>query len=633
MRLLERESHLSSLAQYAGEARRGQGRMILLAGEAGVGKSSLLEQLERELADARWCWGGCDGLFTPRPLAPLLDIGGQLNGELGELCQAGAPREQLFAALLRQLSAPGTLTVLAIEDVHWADEATLDLLRFIGRRIRDAQALIVVTYRDDGLAADDPLRIALGELSTQRTTRRLGLPPLSEEAVAHLADGSGVEPSSLHKLTGGNPFFVTEALQSTGGDLPTSVRDAVLGRVVGLSADVRHVLDLAALIGSRMRPEFLQSVAGASPANIDELVGCGVMVGDGGRLRFRHEIARMAVQAAIAPHRMALAHRSILDTLLVTSCDDDARLAFHAQGAGDDARVLEFAPRAGRRASELAAHREAAAQFERALRSAVGADADARTVASLYDELAHELALVDRWQDSADARQGALRLWRELRDRLREGDSLRRLSRTMWRLCRGDDAERASVDSLGALEPLGPSPELAWAYANLANHRLNRGEYDAAIPLARQARIVAEPLGLSDVLSDALNTEACASAGLGAVWSPLLHRSLEIAKASRLDEQAGRAYANLYSLYTGAMKIADGEGIFVEGIAYCDEHDIATFGTCLRGERSSVMEKLGRWDEAESLAEALLQQVGPSPVNRRNPLLSLGKLRARRGDE
>ena len=151
--LLERGAALASLAGYADEARQGDGRLVLVAGEAGVGKSALVEQLQDDLPDARWSWGACDGLFTPRPLGPLFDLAGQLGGELEELCRAGAAREDLFRALLRQVSEPGTLSVLVVEDVHWADEATVDLLRFLGRRLRDAPVLLIATYRDDGLAA------------------------------------------------------------------------------------------------------------------------------------------------------------------------------------------------------------------------------------------------------------------------------------------------------------------------------------------------------------------------------------------------------------------------------------------------------------------------------------------------
>ena len=629
VRLLERESQLASLAEYAEDARSGSGRMVLVSGQAGVGKSSLLEQFQQELSDARWLTGACDGLFTPRALGPLLDAADQLGGELRELCRAGAPREQLFGGLLQELSAPDTLTVLVVEDVHWADEATLDLLRFVGRRVRYAPALVIVTYRDDGIGADDPLRVALGELATQRTTRRLTLPPLSERGVAGLALGTGVDPGGLHRLTGGNPFFVTEVLQTTSGSLPVSVRDAVLARVAGLSPEARQVLDAAAVIGSRISPELLVSVTAAAPAIVDELIACGVLIGDAAQLKFRHEIARMAVQAAIAPHRSVMAHRGILDALRAGSCDDYARMAFHAEGAGDHALVLEYAVQAGRRASALAAHREAAAQFQRALRSA--GDMDARTIATLYDELANELSLVDRWQDSADARAEALRRWREVGDPLREGDGLRRLSRTMWRLCRGKEADQAAERALALLEPLGPGPELAWAYANLATVLGNQGEHVQAIRLAQQAQVVAEPLGLLDVLCDALNTEGCAAADTGADWSAQLQRALETARANGLAEQAGRAYANLYTLYCCALRIAEGEHFYVDGTAYCDEHDIGTYGTCLRGERSSVLEMLGRWDEAESLSAGLLQQAGPSPVNRLNPLISLGKVRARRG--
>src|SRR5689334_17859962 len=135
VRLLERESQLASLAEYAAQARRGDGRLVLLAGEAGVGKSALVEQAEHDLPEVTWYWGACDGLFTPRPLGPLYDIAGRLGGELLELCRADAPREELFGALLRQVGAPGKPHVLVVEDVHWADEATIDLLRFLGRRI------------------------------------------------------------------------------------------------------------------------------------------------------------------------------------------------------------------------------------------------------------------------------------------------------------------------------------------------------------------------------------------------------------------------------------------------------------------------------------------------------------------
>src|SRR5262245_52286369 len=147
MRLLERETPLASLMEYVGEARRGEGRLVLVAGEAGIGKSALVEQLQRDISDARWYWGVCDPLSTPRPLGPLFDVAAEVGGELLDLCRRHATREELFDALLGRLREPG-LDVLVIEDIHWADDSTIDLLRFLARRLRQAAVLVVVTYRD-----------------------------------------------------------------------------------------------------------------------------------------------------------------------------------------------------------------------------------------------------------------------------------------------------------------------------------------------------------------------------------------------------------------------------------------------------------------------------------------------------
>src|SRR6188472_3068822 len=168
MRLIERESQLAALHQYAREASQGQGRLVLVSGEAGVGKSVLLEEFAQELDETRWLWAGCDGLFTPAALGPLLDIAIQIDGELLQLCRAEAKRDQLYGALLRQISNLETPTVIAVEDVHWADEATLDLLSYLGRRIQHHRVLLLVTYRDDALMANNPLRLTLGALASQR---------------------------------------------------------------------------------------------------------------------------------------------------------------------------------------------------------------------------------------------------------------------------------------------------------------------------------------------------------------------------------------------------------------------------------------------------------------------------------
>ena len=633
--LLEREAQMASLGEYAAEARCGDGRMVLVAGEAGVGKSALVEQLQRDLPEAAWFWGACDGLFTPRPLGPLFDIAAKLGGELLELCRADAPRTDLFSALLRQISEPGELKVMVVEDIHWADEATIDLLRFLGRRIRDTNVLLIVTYRDESLGATDPLRVALGDLATQRSVRRVGLAPLSADAVRVLAGEQGLDAAALYRLTGGNPFYVTEVVESGMGEVPASARDAILARVSRLTAGAREVLDAAALIGTRIELPLLTMVTGGPPpAAADELLGSGLLTGNGAGagagLSFRHEIARMVVAGAISPLHSGRVHARILAALRGRGCDDDARLAFHAEAAGDGPAVLRYAPAAARRAAGLGSHREAVAQFERALRFADGTDP--ALAAGLYDGLAAELGLLDCWQDAAGALEQALGRWRQAGDQRCEGASLRTLSRTMWRLCRGQEALAAAEAAVSLLEPPGPSAELGWAYVNLGSRRLDGGQYEVAVGLTRRAEAIAETLAVPQVLSEALNTQGCALACLGGDWTGPLERALEIAVAEGLQEQAGRAFANLHVLYCSELRFTEAEPYFADGVAYCDEHDIGTFGICLRGEHTCTLEMLGQWDESAALSRELLTRGEASPVNRINPLNSLGKIRARRGD-
>jgi DNA-binding CsgD family transcriptional regulator/tetratricopeptide (TPR) repeat protein len=631
MTLVERESPLAALAGYAEQARTGAGRLVFVVGEAGVGKSALIEQFEREHSGARWFWGACDGLFTPRPLAPLFDLADQLGGDLLELCRTGADRDELFRNLLRQLTEPpAELTVVVIEDIHWADEATLDLLRFLGRRIRTKPVLLVATYRDEGLAQSDPLRRGLGELVIQGVSSRVELAPLSLDAVRALAEPSGSPADELYRLTGGNPFYVTEVLRTGTGEIPSTTRDLILSRAARLDADCRHALEVAALIGSRIDVELLETVSGLPVRIVDDLLASGLLIGDGTRVRFRHEIARLAVEQSVPAYRRVAVHARILAALLVAGCDDDARLAFHAEGAQDGPAVSRHAHRAAVRAAEVFSHSEAVAQYQRALR--FGATLEPAAVARLYDDLFVELALVDRWTEAADVGERALELWRAVGDRLREGDANRRLAKALWRLCRGREAVAATEQARAILEPLGPSVELAWAYSMLAGERMSEGRIDDAIAMARQAQTIALALGAFDVQSNALNTEGYAVAVTGGDWLTPLHQALEVAIEHGCEEQAGRAFTNLYELHWSHLRFAAGQRYFVEGIAYSDLHDMGTYVRCLRGSHALVLMRTGDWPQAEAIGRDLLEHCEPLSINRIYPLLCLGTIGVRRGE-
>jgi len=630
MDLLEREQALGLLAEFAEQARLGEGRLVLVAGEAGVGKSALLEQFAAEVTGARCCWGACDGLFTPRPLGAFLDIGEQLGGELIDRYRAQAGRDELFGGLLRELVWPGGLRVVVVEDIHWADEATLDLLRFLARRIREMPVLIVATYRDDEVATSYPLRVALGELAVQRCSRRIELSPLSAAAVASLATGTSLDAAELYEVTGGNPFYVVEALHAGLDRVPPSARDAVLARASRLGPQASDALHAAAVIGSVIEPSLLERAAAATPETVDALVACGLLVPEGAALRFRHEIARRAMEKAIPGHRLQAIHGRILAALRDAGCEDHSRLAFHAESAGDGPAAVHHATLAGRRAAELGAHREAAAQFERALRFASGEPVE--VLAERYQALADELRVNDNFTAARDAYQRALELWREAGDEMRAGDTLRRLAAALWRLCLGREATSAFAAALQVLEPLGPSVELAEAYISVAADRVQDQRFDEAIALARHAQELAGRLGAHGVHSAALNLEGYATGWSGGDWEPPLHEALAMALEHGETVEAGYAYTHLHEMNCATRRFAESERYYLAGVAHCEEHDIGMYLCCLQGVHTTTLERLGRWDEAIALSDVVLRRVLSSPVNRMIPLGTLGRIRARRGE-
>src|SRR5215468_6744635 len=464
MELLERTAFLQTLAEYAGEAQRGNGRLVLLSGESGIGKTVLLEGFQQQMPGSRWLWGGCDGLLTPRPLGPLFDIGAQLDGEFAARCRSEAPRERLFTGFLAEIGPPARFTVAVIEDVHWPDEATIDLLSFLGRRLGRMPALLLATYRDDELAVDHPLRVVLGDLATQRATRRMRLPPLSVDAVRELVGQRDVDAAELHRITGGNPFFVTEILEAGWPAVPPTVRDTVAARLTRSGAGARQVIEAAALIGARVDQSLLSSIL-PDTAPVDESLTSGILVADDGELRFRHELVRMAVEAGIAPRRKAELHGLLIAALEERGNADPALLAHHAEGAGNAKAVLLHAPEAARQASALGAHREAAAQFERALR--FSADSAATVLGGLTAGINDESSVFDPWEKTEEAVRAALAVRRELGDDRSISQDLQVLSATLWRLCRGEESHAAAHEAVLALEDLPPSRELGFAYAGL----------------------------------------------------------------------------------------------------------------------------------------------------------------------
>jgi len=629
--LVEREPFLHTLAEYADEARQRNGRLVLVSGESGIGKTALVEAFQRRLKGARWLWGACDGLLTPRPLGPLFDIAAQAGGQLAQLCSQGASRDQLFAAFLAELDVPATLTVAVIEDAHWADEATVDLLSFLGRRLSRTTALLLVTYRDDELADDHPLRIVLGDLATQRSTRRMGLPPLSQQAVRALVGQEDADPAELHRITGGNPFYVCEVLEARWPSIPPTVRDMVGARLARSSPAAREAVQVAAVIGTRVVRPLLASVLPGPDSVVEECLASGILIADGTGVRFRHELVWMAAEASIPPHRRTELHARLLAALEEAGDGDPVVLAHHAEGAGDKKAVRRHAPAAARRSSALGAHREAAAQFERALRFAD--DDDRPTLAGLYEALADEYSLLDRWPEAEQGQRTALALRRDVGDQLAAGRDLRTLSETLWLLCQGGQAADIGQVAVRVLEALPPGSELAHAYANMADLLWGMGRRDEAAAARAKARDLGERLGQADIVSYALiasgnNLVDSDQDGLG-----LIEQGLRVALDGHLQPLAGLAYDCLQEACLNVQRLEEAQRYYAEGMAFCEPRELRFFTRCMRGCQADTLLLLGQWDEAADMCERVLAIPAVSPANRLYPLRVLGTIRGRRGED
>ena len=631
--LHEREPLLAKLSEQLAAARRKPGRLVLVAGEAGIGKSALVEAFVTDVGDgAQVLWGACDAAVPPRPFAPLADIADAVGGAL-EAALDAADRDRVFDAVLTLLRRPRrSPPVVVLEDVHWADEATLDLLRVVGRRLRDMPVLLIATYRDDEAPAMHPLRRALGDLPAAFITE-IRVPHLSLQAVTAMTGTTGLEPVEVHRSTGGNPFFVTEVVGAGGVDVPRSVRDAVLARAGRLSRDAQRVLGAASILGPRVGTSLVLELAASDAAAIEECVARGMLELDGDAVRFRHDLAQRTIYETLPLNERARLHQLALHALADRDCDP-AALARHAVEAGEADAAVDFALAAGDRAATLGAHAEAAAQYTIALR--FGERLDDRERARLLEAHARESMLTDDVDGAIASQRSALECWRGLGDVRGEGECLRALSEILWFAGVADDASQTAeqaVELLEAVEPAGP--ELARAYAALAQRRMVRGVDEiATIDSAERALALAEVIGEEQVAVHALTTIGVTRIYLDDSGWARLEESLARALVADLDADAARALINLVEVARDTKRYEFADRYQDEALRFFSErdHDLDLLRRRLLSDLADLALDRGQWKRADEIAAAVLAERPGSVLVRIRALTVVGRLRARRGD-
>jgi DNA-binding CsgD family transcriptional regulator/tetratricopeptide (TPR) repeat protein len=611
--LLERESVLEELSALLGDLKEGVGRVVAVSGEAGIGKTSLLRAFLSTVSENDLILqGGCEDLITSRPLGPLFDMAGYLEPSLLEAMSRDTAFGQVFTQLLIAIQRSAQSVIMVIEDIHWADEATLDLIRFLGRRVTNLSLMLVVTYRDDEPGKDFAIARLLGGLAPQDLVR-LQLSPLSEAAVSQLARAANHKHAGLYKVTNGNPFFVTEVLASSGSEIvPGSVRDAVWARFERCSIEQRVALEALSIApGGASRNLLVQLVTQPQVEQLDELISSGILTLSGSLIRFRHELARQAVLQLLTESRKRhlhsvvgawLAHQSnALDLPILTQ-----RL-HHANAAEESQTVLTFAPMVAKRAARIGAHKQAAQFLNMTLRYCE--TLPPQDAAQLYESWSYEAGLADRIDMSViEARHTAIALWEQCGRADKIGLNYRWLSRLHWYRGEAIEAERYIGQAIAILETIEPGPELAWSYSVRSQWAMLNDRYLESVEWGERAIDLARRFDETEIYVHALNNIATSLllSSDPERGKSLMIESLDLALKHEFHEQAARVYTNMadYALANRDLHLAE---TYIEaGINFDLEHDLDSWLHYLRGCKARLLMLKGQLVEAKALAEDVL---------------------------
>jgi predicted ATPase len=596
MELLERQQALATLVDAREATERGRGRVVFVTGEPGIGKTSLVARFLRDLrGDARVLFGTCDDLSIPRPLGPIRDLIGNVSTPLEHALSGGAPPHEIHGLVIAELEREPWPTVLVVEDVHWADEATLDLLTVVGRRIGPLPALLVLTFRGGEAPPGHPLHTTVGAIPAGRSTV-LELAPLSENAVASLA---GADAAEVYAATGGNPFYVTELLTSrSAAELPRSVANAVLGRASRLDEPSRRLVELVSVVPGRVSTDLLDAVMPEWAAAAEEAERRQLLDVDPTSVRFRHELARNAIRATVPIAARRRLHAEIVQVLLAANADP-ADVVHHAEAAGAEDVVADYALVAARRAAALESNREAYSHYRRA---ATFIDRLPRAEqASVLEELATAAFVVGRIEDASPPIERAIALRAELGDHEALGRCTRLLSRFHWFAGEGIQAREKAREAIAILEPLGESVERARAYSAMSQLAMLAEDAAEALAWGDRALDLASRLGDEATRAHALVNVASAKVQLDHLDDGAMLEAHRVADAAGSRHEAARALSNLGFAMLRWVQPDRAARYARQAVDYAERHEEHQYRSYATTVGAWVRLRAGDWDDAERI--------------------------------
>ncbi|WP_375323514.1 AAA family ATPase [Flagellimonas sp. GZD32] len=630
MELLERDAYMETLNGLFEKIAQHKGHTVFLSGEGGLGKSSLIYSflggLDRSVKVLK---GGCDSLFTPRPLGPLYDLAPDLSMRFNDYLMEESNKALLFSAFLQELKSMGRNMVLIIEDIHWADEASMDLLKFLCRRIHTINCLLIISFRENEIIHKHLFRTIYGEVPPDHYTK-LKLKPLSLGAVKTLAAETRHDYKHVYRLTKGNPFYVTELLAHYDEGIPENIKDAILNVFLKQSETVRRLWEIISIFPGRVNITLIEKLEPDFYDSVESCLASGTLIIKDNFLFFKHELYRTAIEGELSAIKKKRLNQKVLNYLLTKKVEPkNLSLVVHfAKNSQNGELVEKYAPIAGDRAAIQGSHIEACKLFLTAIEYK---NDQGEELAILYEKAAYECYLTNQTRKAIEEQTKALEIWRELGNNLKIVFSLRFLSRLNWFEGKKREAEYFGLEAINAVEALkGGEPkfikEKALVYSNYSQLKMLSYENKLCLEYGNKAIALAEEINDEEILSHAYNNIGTSLYLEDKVGLDYLKKSLTIALNNKYNEHVARAYTNIISISVENKDYQITRNHIADALEYCDENDLHSWSYYMLTWKARYHFEQCEWGDVEDITRGILKNQHHPPIIRIGALTILGRL-------
>jgi DNA-binding CsgD family transcriptional regulator len=635
MELIERDDFLALLRNRFKKIASEEGHCFFIMGEAGIGKTSLVKTFLKEVEnDSVEYVGACDSLFTPRPLAPLYDLALQIKEDWVNNIHSISSRTELFTKFVQELTYKVKPVVLVFEDIHWADEATLDFVKFFARRISRTKCMFILTYRDDEINQQHPLRNVLGDLSPDTFTR-IGLTPLSRQAVSKMADEKGYDAEEVYNISGGNPFYVTEILASYSPGVPDNIKDAILAVYNRLEEETRNKWQLLSVIPEGLELSRFAAIDASWHEAIEQCLVKKILVIRNNKVFFKHELYRRTIESSLSPFKRIALNKNLLELFLPAfeTKQEIERIVHYAKNANENDLVVKYAPLAAEQAVSVGAHREASKLFLTAIEYYQGHDQD--QLVQFYEAYTYECYLTNQIRDAIIYQGKALKIWKAKNNIDQIANSLRFLSRLWWFDGNRADAEKYAKEAIGIVQDQPSSKAKAMAFSNMSQLKMLSEETAACIEWGTSAIEIAKEINDEETLCHALNNVGSAqwtNQPFEETGKKNMLESLAIALKNSFHEHAARAYTNIIHNCVISKDYDQANEYLKEGLAYCEERDLISWTKYNLSLKARALMETGDWKQAASVAKNLIANPRQPAIIKIGALHVLATIKVRCGE-